>query len=113
MAFGRRRAAGERTGTWPVRVLRRHERRVSLVEFAIVAPTLSLLVMAIIDLGFVYNDYVAVRSGVRDGARQMTVDDAPVPPGGTSGQHYSCGVPVGGSYGTSVTFSGDTARLAK
>jgi len=113
MAFARRRAARERRGTSPVRVRERDERGVSLIEFAIVAPTLALLVMAIIDLGFVYNDYVSVRSGARDGARQMTIDDAPVPPGGTSGQRFSCGVTVGGSYGTSVVFSGDTAGLAK
>lgn len=62
-------------------VLRRHRRRrrsgddrgAALVEFALVAPLLFLLIFGLIEFGMALNDYQSIRSGVRDGARQAVV----------------------------------------
>ena len=71
----------------------RGDKGTSLVEFAFVLPFLALLIFAIIDFGMTYNDYQALRSGVRDAARQAAVvnfDSVPAggcassPSGGTS-----------------------------
>ena len=64
---------------WPPRPARsggrarRAESGAALVEFSLVVPVLVLLVFAIIDFGSIYNNYVAVRNGVREGARQGVV----------------------------------------
>jgi Flp pilus assembly protein TadG len=52
-----------------VRRLRKREEGASLVEFALIAPILFLILFGIIDFGFIYNDFLQVRQGVRDGAR--------------------------------------------
>jgi len=54
-------------------VSRRSERGAGLVELAIALPILITLVFGIIDFGSVYNNYVALRQGVREGARQGVV----------------------------------------
>jgi len=51
----------------------RREEGASLVEFALIAPILFLVVFGLIDFGFIYNDFLSVRQGVRDGARQGAV----------------------------------------
>src|SRR3954471_24624706 len=51
----------------------RREERAALVEFALILPILVLLLFGLIDFGFIYNDYLQVRQGVRDGARQGAV----------------------------------------
>jgi Flp pilus assembly protein TadG len=51
----------------------RREEGASLVEFAIIAPILFLILFGLIDFGFIYNDFLSVRQGVRDGARQGAV----------------------------------------
>jgi hypothetical protein len=56
-----------------IRRRRRREEGASLVEFALIAPILFLLLFGLIDFGFIYNDYLQVRQGVRDGARQGAV----------------------------------------
>jgi len=56
------------------------DRGASLVEFAFVAPLLFLLILAMVDFGFAYGDYIGVRSGVREGARQAAIN----PPGSRS-----------------------------
>ena len=56
--------------------LRRRERReggAALVEFALVAPLLILLLFGLIEFGMALNDYQSIRQGVRDGARQAVV----------------------------------------
>jgi hypothetical protein len=56
---------------------RRHHRRgekgAALIEFAIVAPLVLLLVMGTIDFGFIFNDTLQLRQGVREGAREAAV----------------------------------------
>src|SRR3954453_15093727 len=54
-------------------VRRRKEEGASLVEFALIAPILFLVLFGLIDFGFIYNDFLSVRQGVRDGARQGAV----------------------------------------
>jgi Flp pilus assembly protein TadG len=44
-----------------------------VVEFALIAPLLFLIVAAIIDFGLTFSDYLAVRGGVGQGARQGVV----------------------------------------
>jgi Flp pilus assembly protein TadG len=47
-----------------------------LVEFALVAPLLFLLIFAIIDFGWVFGQHLDVRHGAREGARLAAVDYA-------------------------------------
>ncbi len=54
----------------------RGDRGAVLVEFALVAPLLFLLLFGIIEFGYNFNTYQAVRQGVREGARQAVVDDS-------------------------------------
>jgi len=51
----------------------RSERGASLVEFALVLPILCLLVFGIAEFGIAFNNYIAIRNGVREGARQAVV----------------------------------------
>ncbi|HEY7795076.1 MAG TPA: TadE/TadG family type IV pilus assembly protein [Gaiellaceae bacterium] len=45
----------------------------SMVEFALVAPVLLLLVLGIIQFGIVLNNYMALTDAVRAGSRQAAV----------------------------------------
>lgn len=45
----------------------------ALVEFALVAPVLFLVVFGIVEFGMGLNDYQSLRQGVREGARQASV----------------------------------------
>ena len=61
------------------------ERGTALVEFAIVVPLFLMLVFGVIAFGVTYNDYISVRQGAREAARQGAVGDfAPA---------YTTGVP--------------------
>jgi hypothetical protein len=51
----------------------REERGQALVEFALVAPLLLMLVFGIVQLGLAYNTYVQLTDAVRAGARQAAV----------------------------------------
>jgi Flp pilus assembly protein TadG len=51
------------------------ERGAALVEFAIIAPFLILLVFGMIDFGVAFADYQNVRSGTREAARLGVVND--------------------------------------
>jgi Flp pilus assembly protein TadG len=67
---------GKRTGRgWHARGER--SRGAALVEFALVAPLLFLLLFGIVEFGFVFNDYQSVRQGVRDATRAAVVDNVP------------------------------------
>ena len=61
---------------------RRHRPRsgsrgAAVVEFALVAPLLILLLFGIVEFGFVFNDYQSVRQGVRDATRMAVVNNVP------------------------------------
>lgn len=51
----------------------RNESGQALIEFALVLLPLALLVMGIIDFGWIFKNYIGVRQGVRDAARQVSV----------------------------------------
>jgi Flp pilus assembly protein TadG len=51
------------------------ERGAALVEFALVAPLLLLIVFGVIDFGIAFANYENVRSGTRDAARMAVVND--------------------------------------
>jgi len=53
--------------------VRRRSSGASLVEFALVAPVLFLVVFGIVEFGMGLNDYQSLRQGVREGARQAAV----------------------------------------
>jgi TadE-like protein len=89
MRPNRRRA--ERT----VRERRRPERGAALVEFALIAPILFAIVFGIVDFGVAYNDWIALRQGAREGARQAVT--------GRVGSDVSCPIQSG-----SPTFPADT-----
>ena len=50
------------------------ERGASLVEFAILAPLLIILVLGIVEFGWLFGQYNDVRHGAREGARFAAVD---------------------------------------
>ena len=51
----------------------------ALVELAIIAPLLLLLIFGIIEFGLTLNHDVNLTNGVREGARPATMRAAPVP----------------------------------
>jgi hypothetical protein len=53
--------------------LARSERGASIVEFALLAPIFVALVMGIVDFGMGLSENLALRQGVREGARQAVV----------------------------------------
>ena len=52
---------------------RNKERGAAIVEFAIILPILLLLVMGIIQFGFIFNGQITLTSAVREGARYAVV----------------------------------------
>lgn len=52
-----------------------NERGTSIVEAAIVIPLLMTVLFGIIEFGFAYNDYLALRSAAREGARIAAVNN--------------------------------------
>jgi Flp pilus assembly protein TadG len=54
----------------------REDRGAVLVEFALVAPLLFLLIFATIDFGWVFGQHLDVRHGAREGARLAAVNYA-------------------------------------
>lgn len=56
----------------------RSERGASLVEFALVAPLLILLVLGIIEFSWAFAQNLNVRHGAREGARLAAVDFIPL-----------------------------------
>ena len=52
---------------------RRSDRGASLIEFAIVAPVLCLLIFGIIDFGGVYSRQIGMRSGLRASTREAVI----------------------------------------
>ncbi len=61
-----------------MKALRGHrsaERGAAAVEFALVVPVLVLLLFGIIDFGLWFEDSIALRQGVREGARQGIVEN--------------------------------------
>jgi TadE-like protein len=63
------------------------ERGATLVEMAILLPLLLILLLGIIDFGMLFNQWLSVRNGTREGLRQAIVDPAPPAPGGAT---WSC-----------------------
>ncbi len=57
--------------------LRKNEAGQSLVEFALVVPVLILLVMGIIEFGWLFNAQLTLTSAAREGARVAVVNDEP------------------------------------
>jgi hypothetical protein len=64
----------------------RDDRGASAVEFALVVPVLVLMVMGIIDYGMFFSDRLAVKQGIREGARDAVVDTG----GACGGGDLSC-----------------------
>lgn len=57
----------------------KNEKGQSLVEFAILIPVLILILMAIIEFGFMFNAYITISNASREGARLGSL-------GGTDGE---------------------------
>jgi Flp pilus assembly protein TadG len=54
----------------------RRENGQGLVEFALVLPVLVLLIVGMVKLGIVYNNYLTLNDAVRAGARQLALGRA-------------------------------------
>jgi Flp pilus assembly protein TadG len=58
----------------PMRIRRRHpDTGQSLVEFALVLMPLFVIVLAIVQFGFIFNAYVTITNATREGARNGTI----------------------------------------
>ncbi|MGE5691806.1 MAG: TadE/TadG family type IV pilus assembly protein [Pseudomonadota bacterium] len=55
------------------RVSLRQQRGQSLVEFALVLPALMLILLAIVQFGIVFKQYITLTDAVREGARKAAV----------------------------------------
>ena len=51
------------------------ERGAVAIEFALIVPLVVVLLFGIIDFGFTFSNWLAVRDGSRDGARQAVVGE--------------------------------------
>jgi TadE-like protein len=75
LRFGRSRSPAARDSTAGGSSCRERERErgLAIVEFVLVVPVLLLLLVGIIDFGFLFNDTISVRQSARDGGRQAAV----------------------------------------
>jgi hypothetical protein len=80
-----------------------NQRGVVAVEFALVVPVLILLVFGMIQFGTIYNDFISVRQGTRDAARQGAVANF--------GPTFTTGSPCNLSVATGSTPSPDIENL--
>ena len=55
------------------RVSLRNQRGQSVVEFALVLPALMLILLAIVQFGLVFKQYITLTDAVREGARKAAV----------------------------------------
>jgi Flp pilus assembly protein TadG len=55
---------------------RQRDRGANLVEFALIMPLLLLLILGIVEFGYLFAQYNEVRHGAHEGARLAAVDDA-------------------------------------
>lgn len=63
-----------RPRSWPqARIRPDRGRGQSLVEFALVVPLLLLLLLGIVQFGFIFNSYVTLTNAAREGAREGTI----------------------------------------
>jgi Flp pilus assembly protein TadG len=60
------------------------ERGQAMVEFALIAPLLLIIVLGIIQFGIAYNHYLTLTDAVRAGSRQAAVSRALPDPTGTA-----------------------------
>jgi hypothetical protein len=66
--LSRPRARGQHHRTRSLR-----ERGAALVELAIALPILMLILFGVVEFGVTYNDFISIRDGVRQGAREGAV----------------------------------------
>lgn len=76
MAWGERRRLGRQSGA-------------VLVEFAVVVPLLFALLFGVVEMGTTYSDWISLRQGVREAARQGSVANF--------GVHAACGLNFSGA----------------
>ena len=62
----------------------RSERGQTMVEFALVAPLLLVIVFAVIQFGVLYNNYVTITDAARTGARKGAVSRLAASPTGAA-----------------------------
>lgn len=56
-----------------IKRIRNSQRGNALIEFALVIPILLILVMGIIEFGYIYNGYIIITGAAREGARVAVV----------------------------------------
>ncbi len=71
--------------------IKKREDGQAMVEFAMVAPILLMLVLGIIQFGIVFNHYMTLTDAVRAGARQAAVSRTLPEPGGDGGSTCALG----------------------
>lgn len=102
---------------------RSRESGAALIEFALIAPVLFIILFGIIEAGWAFNQQLEVRHGAREGARLVAVDfgtDTEVTAAVCERMHFSgdettTSVKIGTPTNTQFTNStdvGDVARIA-
>ena len=56
--------------------LRKSDRGVSMIEFALVIPILLFLILGLIEFGWIYNGYITLNGAAREGARIASIKKA-------------------------------------
>jgi len=56
--------------------MRKNEKGQSLVEFALVVPLVLMILMAIVEFGFMFNAYITISNASREGARLGTLGNS-------------------------------------
>ncbi len=74
---------------------RNDERGVALVEMALLTPFLVLLLLGMIEFGWLFAQNLDIKHGAREAARMLSVNDDPGG-GGTQSQNIITGVCVDG-----------------
>jgi Flp pilus assembly protein TadG len=90
---------------WISKFRRDQDRGANLVEFAFVAPFLILLVMGIVEFGWVFATNLDVKHGAREGARITAVNE---PAGGNTAlaAEICSRMDLAGSAPTTITWQG-------
>ena len=57
-----------------VDLLKKDDRGAALVEFAIVLPVLIVLIMGIVEFGWIYNGFITITGAAREGARVAAIN---------------------------------------
>ena len=94
-----------------IRQLKKSERGVSIIEFAVILPILLALFMGLVEFGWIYTGYITVNGAAREGARIAArgKDDGAVST--RVENHAQFVIDAGGNVNASKVEDGDGVRV--